>query len=624
MRYRFILFSLVFLMFTCVTTQAVSTGYTIESLSSDVTVTEEGVYKVQEGIVMNFSTPLHGFYRVLPTEYMFNDPGQEDIRVHVMNIRASDTLNVTRGSGYVNIRLGDADRTVMGRQEYNISYTYDIGADRNADYDEFYFNLAGEDWEVPIEFFTFSVEFPFPVDPQSIWFSRGFYGSTDSEGVDWMLSGDALVLSGSTSRLMPGEALTVRVQMPEGYYVARTDYQAIIARFNIILYILVLAIAVFLWFKYGRDEELTIVTQFSPPDGITPLDLGYIIDGTLDTRDVTSMIFYWADKGCLSIVEDDKKFSFIKGHDPIGATAHEKQLFNAFFSSGTKGVVTVKDLEGKFFAEFQKLGKSVDKYYKGERALSSNVSRNMATLSGLLILFPAIAYALACTANYPSPLTLVLFVAAIAFGVVFALMVHLMMRVWHLRKGLGKVLWIILLVLLTVVSSFVLGVFSLLSDVEIDFGLIEAVKVALAIAPIAFLAIVTRKRSDYGQKKLEQILGFRDFIDKVEIDKLKRMIEDDPEFYYHILSYAIVMGLEKKWAKKFSSITLEPPHWYMGRYDVWNVMFLSSMLGRCNNALMTSVAVPPKTSSGGRFGGSSFGGGGFSGGGFGGGGGGAW
>lgn len=624
MRYRFLLYSLVFLMFTCVTAQASNTGYSIESLSSDITVTQEGVYQVREGIVMNFSRPLHGFYRVLPTEYRFNDPNQKDIRVHVMNIKASDTLSVSRESGYVYIRVGDANRTVTGRQKYTISYTYDIGADRNVGYDEFYFNLAGEDWEVPIELFTFSVRFPFPVDSQSIWFSRGLWGSTSSEGVDWKLSSDALVLSGSTSRLMPGEALTVRVQMPEGYYMARTDYQALIAKYNIFIYLIVIIFAIFLWFKYGRDEELTIVTQFSSPDGMTPLDLGFIIDGTLDARDVTSMIFYWADKGCLSIVEDNKKFSFIKGHDPIGATPHEKQLFNAFFSSGKKGVVSMSDLEGKFFAEYQKLGKAVDKYYKGERALSSNISRNMATLSGLLILFPAIGFALACTANYPGPLTLVLFAVAVAFGVVFAVMIHLMMRIWHLRKGFGKFVWIIFLLLVVVVSGLLLGIFALLSEVEITFGLIEAAKVVLSIAPIVFFAIITRKRSDYGQKKLEQIMGFRDFIDKVEIDKLKRMIEDDPEFYYHILSYAIVMGLEKKWARKFSSITLEPPRWYMGPYDVWNVMFLSSMLNRCNSALITSVAVPPKTSSGGRFGGSSFGGGGFSGGGFGGGGGGAW
>ncbi len=623
MKYRNILFGFVFLLFTCATAQAAA-GYTIESLASRIEVTPEGVYQVQEEISMTFLKPLHGFYRVLPTEYNFNDPSKQDIRVHVMDIRASDTLSVTRESGYTVIRVGDANRTVTGRQQYRISYLYDIGADRNAGFDEFYFNLAGEDWEVPIAAFAFSVRFPSPVERQSISFSRGVWGTTTSRGVTWELSADGTLLTGSVSQLQPGEALTVRVEMPQGYFLERTDYQAIVARFNILLYALAVAVAIFLWFRFGRDDDLVVVTQFSPPEGMTPMDLGYMIDGTLDPRDVTSMIFYWADKGCLSIVEEDKKFSFVKGRDPIGASTHEKQLFNSFFAGAKKGVVKITDLQGKFFSEYQKLTSSVDRYYRGERALSSATSRNMAVLSGLLVMIPALGYALACTANYPGPLSLIIFAAAIGFALFLGIIVHFMMRIWHLRKPIGKIFWMLLLVVASLFGGSVLAVFSLMSEVEIGFGLVEALKVVATIVPIVFLAILTRKRSAFGQKKLEQILGFREFIDKVEMDKLKRMIDDDPQFYYHILSFAIVMGLEKKWAKKFASITLEPPSWYMGHYTVWDAMFLSSMLNRCNTALVASVAVAPKSSPGSRFGGSSFGGGGFSGGGFGGGGGGAW
>jgi len=623
MKYRNFFFGFVFLLFTCATAQAAA-GYTIESIASRIEVTPEGVYEVQEEISMTFLKPLHGFYRVLPTEYNFNDPALKDINVHVMDIRASDTVSVTRESGYTVIRVGDADRTVTGRQQYRISYQYDIGADRNDAYDEFYFNLAGEDWEVPIAVFTFSVRFPAPVEKTAISFTRGVWGSTTSRGVTWELSADGTLLTGSVSQLQPGEALTVRVEMPQGYYVERTDYQAIVARINLFLYALAVAFAIFLWFKYGRDDDLVVVTQFSPPEGMTPMDLGYMIDGTLDPRDITSMIFYWADKGCLSIVEEDKKFSFVKGRDPSGASAHEKQLFNAFFAGAKQGVVKISDLQGKFFSEYQKLTSSVERYYRGERALSNSVSRNMAVLSGLLVAIPALGYALACTANYPGPLSLIIFIAAVGFGLVFGVLAHFMMRIWHLRKPIGKIFWSLLLALAALVAWLVLSVFSLLSEVEVGFGLVEAAKVVAAIVPIVFFAIITRKRSEFGQKKLEQILGFREFIDKVEMDKLKRMIDEDPQFYYHILSFAIVMGLEKKWAKKFASITLEPPSWYMGNYTVWDALFLSSMLNRCNTALVSSIAVAPKSSPGTRFGGSSFGGGGFSGGGFGGGGGGAW
>jgi uncharacterized membrane protein len=142
---------------------------------------------------------------------------------------------------------------------------------------------------------------------------------------------------------------------------------------------------------------------------------------------------------------------------------------------------------------------------------------------------------------------------------------------------------------------------------------------------ISFFAIITRQRSDYGRRVLEQVLGLREFIATAEMEELKRMIDSDPEYYYHILSFAIVLGLERKWAKKFASLAIEPPSWYVGPNTVWNAMVVSSMLNRCNSSLVTAVATAPSSGSpGSRFGGSSFGGGGFSGGGFGGGGGGAW
>jgi uncharacterized membrane protein YgcG len=623
-RKRGFFFTILLLGCACLSLQAVSTGYSIESLESDITISADGVYGIAETVDMRFQTPLHGFYRTLPVMYRFQDPGKTDIRVHVMDIRVSESFSTYTEGDYLVIKVGNADRTVTGDRRYHLSYTYDIGADRNVGYDEFYMNIVGEDWEVPIGSYVFTIRFPKPIANQAITFTRGVWGTTTALGVEASLSEDGTVLSGRVSNLLPGEAVTVSVLMDEGYYAARTDWQGIVSHFNFWISLAAVGLAVFFWFRHGRDHELIIVPQFYPPKGMTPVDMGYLIDGTLDPRDVTSMIFYWADKGCLTIVEDNKKFSFIKGHDPVDPSPHEKQLFNAFFKSGKNGAVSTSDLEGKFFVEYQKLGGTISRYYSGARSLTDAKARNMAALSALLVLVPAIGFSLAITMNYPGALTLVIIVASLVVAALLGVIGYFMMRTWHLRKSAGKIGWGLLFALVALVSCPILGIFTLFADVEVMFGLTEAAKAMAAIAPLAFFAVIIRKRSEYGRKQLELILGFRDFIDKVEIEKLQRMIDEDPQYYYHTLSYAIVMGLEKKWAKKFASITLEPPAWYRGGYDVWNIMFLSSMLNRCNSSLITSAVSVPKTSPGGHFGGSSFGGGGFSGGGFGGGGGGAW
>ena len=621
---RYAIVLLVLVLLGAPTLLGAASAYDILEMHSDLNITAEGIYEAQERIVMNFRSPLHGFYRVLPVEYLFNDPAREDVRVRVSRIKASDTLTVYREGQYVTIRVGDANRTVTGRQEYAISYRYDIGEDPHEGYDEFYYNIVGEDWEVPIERFSFSITFPKPVVADRISFSKGYWGTTGASGLVWELSPDARVITGSSDRLEPGEAITVRVEMPDGYFVARTDWQALLKIPFLLLSVVLVSLAWLSWHRYGRDKDLIIVPRFSPPEGMSPLDVGYIIDGSLDPRDVTSMIFYWADKGCLTIVEEGKNFSFIKGHDPKGASRHEKQIFDAFFASGSNGVVKTKDLEGKFSVAYQKLKKTVDNHYRGERALASNKSRNKAAQSALMMLVPVLGYALILTGNYPGPATFFLFLIALVASVSFLVLFHVMMRTWHVSKVPKKVFWFLVFLFVFVFDALFLSITGWVLDAPEADILFGTLLVLLANMPIALLAIITIQRSDYGRRVLEEVLGFRDFIETVEMDQLKRMIEQDPAYYYHVLSFAIVLGLEKKWARKFSSITLEPPNWYRGSYAAWNAMVLGSMLGRCNTALLSSVGPSPKSSPGSRFGGSSFGGGGFSGGGFGGGGGGAW
>jgi len=45
------------------------------------------------------------------------------------------------------------------------------------------------------------------------------------------------------------------------------------------------------------------------PDNITSAEAGFFIDDKTDNRDLLSLIFYWAAKGCIEIEETEKKWS---------------------------------------------------------------------------------------------------------------------------------------------------------------------------------------------------------------------------------------------------------------------------------------------------------------------------
>jgi uncharacterized membrane protein len=117
-----------------------------------------------------------------------------------------------------------------------------------------------------------------------------------------------------------------------------------------------------------------------------------------------------------------------------------------------------------------------------------------------------------------------------------------------------------------------------------------------------------------GARTLEKVLGFEDFLGRVEGDRIER-IERTPELFEKYLPYAMALHVEKKWVQTFSGIAMQPPSWYQGPYGSGFVpyIFVNDLNMMSMQAASTMVSAPRSS------GGSGFGGGGMSGGGFGGG-----
>ena len=135
-----------------------------------------------------------------------------------------------------------------------------------------------------------------------------------------------------------------------------------------------------------------------------------------------------------------------------------------------------------------------------------------------------------------------------------------------------------------------------------------------------------QKRTKFYTEMLNQLLGFKDFLECAEKDQLETLIEDNPDYYYTTLSYANVLGVSDKWMEKFEDLTLPDPAFYQSAEPFHNtIMFNAAYRAVFATIRENSIAMPANANScgrGGHGGGFSGGGGGFSGGGFGGGGGG--
>jgi uncharacterized membrane protein len=123
-----------------------------------------------------------------------------------------------------------------------------------------------------------------------------------------------------------------------------------------------------------------------------------------------------------------------------------------------------------------------------------------------------------------------------------------------------------------------------------------------------------------GAKTRVQILGFQEFMNRVDADRLKTL---PPDTFEKFLPYAMALGVEHRWAKNFEGIVQNPPTWYQGSTPgMFNAMYFTNSIGSMSSqAMSTFVSAPRASSSSSGWSGGGSSGGGFSGGGFGGGGG---
>jgi uncharacterized membrane protein len=142
------------------------------------------------------------------------------------------------------------------------------------------------------------------------------------------------------------------------------------------------------------------------------------------------------------------------------------------------------------------------------------------------------------------------------------------------------------------------------------FALIGA-GVLSTIILIVFAQIMPA-RTVAGARAREATLGFKEFLSRVEEERMKKLITS-PEMFERFLPYAMAFGVADKWAKAFEEIYREPPTWYVGGSGQFSASSFSHSISTMSNAAASSMSSSPSSSGsggGGSSGGGSGGGGG--------------
>lgn len=618
-----------------------SYDYLLDNYDINVVVNENNTFDITEHIGAYFNVPKHGIFRSIPLKNKVErlDGTTSHNRAKISNIKVDAPYTTSISDGNRVLKIGDANTMSTGANNYTISYTYDLGKDTGKEYDEFYFNLIGDEWQdTVVGGVTFAITMPKEFETGKLGFSKGALGSTDSNGITYQVNGN--VITGSYNGVLnPKESLTVRLELPEGYFVNAAYHLDLMMIVSILVPILFMLLTLFMWFKFGKDEKAVETVEFYPPKGFNSAEVGFLYKGQADANDVISLLIYLANKGYIKITEFEEQSLFVKTKafkltklkEYDSNNENERLFLSGLFSTPKK--LNMNDLAGLFTANRTTQPKidrddrnevtSADlknSFYVTLNAIVANLNKKENKLGifeksslgkGLFIgVLIAIVYALITVKpvmeySGTSSLLLALLFPGIGFTVLFAFVFgktkipqKIFGLVWGL--GFGGMPWA-----MTVLPA-------LLDDP------IYMATYGLGIVCVLVMVILFKlmpKRSDYGNELLGKIKGFKNFLEVAEKARLEALVMQDPAYFYNILPYTYVLGVSDKWIEKFESIALQPPNWYAGS-TAFNMVAFGSFMNTTMASASTAMS-SGSSSSGGSGGGSS-------GGGSGGGGGGSW
>lgn len=584
-------------------------GYTTEEYDVSVNVDEDNSYTVTETITVHFPSSQHGIFRYIPTD------GVKIDRINVQDYK----YEVYTENGNKVIKIGSGDLELRGSNTYRISYRMRVFDDKDTSKDFFYLDLIPSGWDSPIENASCTINMPKSFNDKTLQVYSGAYGADSNSKASYRTDGNAIKVT--ASGLDACEGVTVRMNLNEGYWVnpMNYDYMKWIIPFVLILVPIVM---IALWAAFGRDPEVVETIEFYPPEGMTPAEIGYIVDGRIDQKDMTSMIMYYADRGYLKVTEYSKNKIMLTKLRDIEKTEKPfaKTMFAGLFAESDE--VKIDELGEKFGKKYLTAREQLADYYAvKDRRLFTVKSKIFRVIGNFVMCLPVVASVI-CAAFYR--LEMIYTLAAIPAGILIIagglIITCSFDRMYALSKGKKTARYLGGAVIFLAGAAAGAGFVWQLLDMY--YGICVFVSAVVTLIPVMLMKARTEKSAQW----LGKILGLKQFIKTAELPKLEKLVYENPDYFYNILPYAYVMALSDKWAKNFNKIDIRQPEWYSSSagdvvFDVW--MFNSLMRNSCNSAANHIVSAMPDSGGGADF--SSFsGGGGFSGGGFGGGGGGAW
>ncbi len=467
----------------------ISSEFNIEDYNIVLDVDKDNKIDVTEKFTVNMPSgkSFNGIYKSIPLWQKYHENDKEiKKKVKVTNLRAIGekfVLNNTCDS--IGIRIGSSRTTTnSGLHTYTIKYRYDMGIDFNNNLDELIFNVFDSYDNTAISNLDITINMPERITNENIAFVKGTQDITSK--VNYTINDKTL--NAVLSDYLLDESITVKMLLPNGYFVGTTYNYGVICFIICVSLIIISIISFILWTKHGKDYNKKCKTvEFYPPEDLDSAQIGYIYGEKSMKKLTSSLIIGLASKGYIEIKEIEKnKYEIInigKNKSNLRKMSITEQIvYIELFKNGDTNILS----EDRTFSNvFNKI--SITLQSTIDKKINDIKARKMMNITFTLLIISVVAW---------------------LSGYIYI-------------KDLDPHLnW---LYTLSFIAIFITGFFS----------------------------IIMERKTAYGEMIIAKVMGFRNYLDVAEKNQIELLAEENANYFYDILPYAYVLNVSKKWIDKF-------------------------------------------------------------------------
>lgn len=534
----------------------------IQSFDSLIQVNTDGTIDVTETIAAYHEGDYirRGIYRDLPMT--------KGLRYELIGVNRNgehEPSFVEKTDGYYRINTGDDSLLESpGMSTFEIKYRV-WNLPRSYDgYDEVYWNVTGDRWSLPIYNVSAKVELPYGAEILQQASYIGEYG--DKESVEYAGNGQYYYYDG---HLEPGEQMTIAVGFTPGVVATykpqsenvesstntkhtslvstaiigiavanayMTNHPILKTLLPVTLYFVYLTILIAIWYKKGRDPKArAIMPQYLPPHDLTAAQAACLYHKKKPNDVAAISLLQMIVNGYLHMTTHTEKVLRIFANTTYTLTrtgrgpsnpeeecfTKKKIILDGYYDSGVENIVNnIKS----------QVQVSMKEYYTDHKSA---------------IAIPTIIYlALTCITWWPifSPLFLMIFGIA---------------TVVALAQTLGK--FVVLLLGTFIIVASISPLLTMNAPAAPDFlsgeNLFKIGFVFFVIIMYAIFAHLMYQPTEKGQRLTEYLAGLKMFLGAtktpIKTKTKENLTENNME---KIFPYAVALGLEKAWAKKFAKV----------------------------------------------------------------------